>query len=396
MANFFQQHGGMGKYKDALAKYTSRAAVQYKEKLNRLAQLDAQQYPNKVILGNVQASTATTATEVDFFEAFESPQLASAGESAPLGPADREPGLIDVVEKPLTTVSPALASPGSVKSPSSTTSAQSIPSRTTARSISSSLRAKSGSAGSLGKKGLGGAKKFGTRAKPGFSFDEAQKMAEASAQEAVPTSPLRPSALAEPVVPTTEPLDTSSSALSSRLAYQASPSASKDPLKPATGSHDVDRLGMGFGRMGFGAVQTTNKVTAGTRSGANDDASDDNGDAPRHARERFGGAKAISSAQFFGRDEQTDSANQARINQFSGASSISSAQYFGRDEESENAYRPGESGGLDFSQLGNSANEVAQRLLSQTGTDVDGLKMAIRSGSAKLSDYLRDLQDRYA
>ncbi|RKP40337.1 arf gtpase-activating protein [Dimargaris cristalligena] len=41
MAEFFRQHGGLSKFKDAKAKYTSRTAAQYKEKLNRLAQADA-------------------------------------------------------------------------------------------------------------------------------------------------------------------------------------------------------------------------------------------------------------------------------------------------------------------------------------------------------------------
>ncbi|KAJ1968279.1 hypothetical protein H4R34_006293, partial [Dimargaris verticillata] len=242
-------------------------------------------HPNKVTLGNAQADAATAAADVNFFEAFESPQPSSAETNAPTSLVGPEPDLIDVIEKSPTIVSPAPASPSSVKSLSSATSAQSIPSRTTARSISSSLRAKSGSSGSHGKKGLGGAKKFGTRAKPGFSFDEAQKLAETSAQEAVPANPPRSSALAESISPTAELLSTSSSTLSSRLAYQEVPPAAKDSLKTSAGSRDVDRLGMGLGRMGFGAVQTASKTATGARSGANDNAPDDNGGAPRHARE---------------------------------------------------------------------------------------------------------------
>lgn len=55
------------------------------------------------------------------------------------------------------------------------------------------------------------------------------------------------------------------------------------------------------------------------------------------AREKFGNQKAISSDQYFGRnnydaDAQAEASN--RLQSFSGATSISSNQYFGRPEES--------------------------------------------------------------
>lgn len=54
------------------------------------------------------------------------------------------------------------------------------------------------------------------------------------------------------------------------------------------------------------------------------------------AREKFGNQKAISSDQYFGRnnydsDAQAEASN--RLQSFSGATSISSNQYFGRPEE---------------------------------------------------------------
>lgn len=55
------------------------------------------------------------------------------------------------------------------------------------------------------------------------------------------------------------------------------------------------------------------------------------------AREKFGNQKAISSDQYFGRnnydaDAQAEASN--RLQSFSGATSISSNQYFGRPEDS--------------------------------------------------------------
>ncbi|KAI8891432.1 ArfGap-domain-containing protein [Backusella circina FSU 941] len=47
-------------------------------------------------------------------------------------------------------------------------------------------------------------------------------------------------------------------------------------------------------------------------------------------QEKFGNAKSISSDQYFGRDQYNQSANSARLERFQGSQSISSDQYFGR------------------------------------------------------------------
>lgn len=53
------------------------------------------------------------------------------------------------------------------------------------------------------------------------------------------------------------------------------------------------------------------------------------------ARDKFGGQKAISSDQYFGRnnyDSKAQAEASSRLQNFSGATAISSSQYFGRDE----------------------------------------------------------------
>jgi len=55
------------------------------------------------------------------------------------------------------------------------------------------------------------------------------------------------------------------------------------------------------------------------------------------AREKFGNQKAISSDQYFGRnnyDADAQAEANSRLQSFSGATSISSNQYFGRPEDS--------------------------------------------------------------
>jgi len=63
------------------------------------------------------------------------------------------------------------------------------------------------------------------------------------------------------------------------------------------------------------------------QNGSEEDSSD------HYARDKFGNAKAISSDQYFGRndyDPQRSAANASRLAQFQGSQSISSDQYFGR------------------------------------------------------------------
>jgi ADP-ribosylation factor GTPase-activating protein 2/3 len=61
------------------------------------------------------------------------------------------------------------------------------------------------------------------------------------------------------------------------------------------------------------------------------------------AREKFGNAKAISSDQYFGRndyDPQRSAANASRLAQFQGSQSISSDQYFGRKSTMQQGNTP--------------------------------------------------------
>ena len=65
------------------------------------------------------------------------------------------------------------------------------------------------------------------------------------------------------------------------------------------------------------------------------------------AQQRFGGAKSISSDQYFGRSSSDSSSGDANLSRFSGATSISSDAYFGRNQQSSSR-RGGGGGGGEF------------------------------------------------
>jgi ADP-ribosylation factor GTPase-activating protein 2/3 len=82
-------------------------------------------------------------------------------------------------------------------------------------------------------------------------------------------------------------------------------------------------------RLGLMSLNLNDNNKSTSRTLQNDE--DNNND--HYARDKFGNAKAISSDQYFGRNNynpQRAAANESRLAQFEGSQSISSDQYFGR------------------------------------------------------------------
>lgn len=84
------------------------------------------------------------------------------------------------------------------------------------------------------------------------------------------------------------------------------------------------------------------------------------------AQRRFGGAKGISSDQFYERDRSNF--DDSRIDEFSNASGISSDQYFGRSKRDSNS------------------------LPKLANLDIKSGKQVIQDVGDKLSDMLKKLQ----
>jgi ADP-ribosylation factor GTPase-activating protein 2/3 len=103
------------------------------------------------------------------------------------------------------------------------------------------------------------------------------------------------------------------------------------------------------------------------------------------AREKFGKQKGISSDEFFGRerfDPEQQAEARVRLQGFDGATAISSNQYFGRDEEVA-ANR------TDYGNLETTAREFARKFAGTAGDDLENLTQVLGQGASKLQDAVK-------
>ncbi|KAF9343379.1 ADP-ribosylation factor GTPase activating protein, ER-Golgi transport [Mortierella sp. AD094] len=239
--------------------------------------------------------------------------------------------------------------------------------------------------------------KLGAKKTGGISFEEAEARANAEAErieklgfEAAEEERLQKLAAErarEEAARTPQSMDSSNA----RSNYYQANTADKS----RTSSEDLERLGMGMGRMGFGAATPAAKP-ASTRMGFGSMGNSSNyspqvEENVTSAREKFGNQKAISSDQYFGRgtyDSDAQAEANSRLQSFSGATSISSNQYFGRPDES-----PTMGSDMSLSSLGNISGSDLAKKLGQA--DLATLKNAVQTGAGKLSDMLQDMQAKY-
>lgn len=412
---FFQSHGGSAALasKDPKVKYESSAAAKYKEELKRRAAADAEDYPDQVVITDAvipapEDGTATPSGDADddFFASWDKPAI-----KRPTPPTSR-------------TVTPPVVgrnSPSNLsanangnanarpKSPlAATENASSAEAPPATRTTSSSAIRKSAAAGGPRRANVLGAKrapKLGAKKVTGaeaIDFEEAERKAreEAERAEKLGYNPDAEAAETEADPKSTEAADETSEIATPKPISPKKAAVGVTPARERSGS-DIERLGMGIGRLGFGQVGAGKSATAppaptakklgfgatGQKKAGAD--GDDDDDENSYARKKFAGQKGISSDEYFGRDTYDPSAKaeaRSRLQNFEGSTSISSNAYFGRSEDDHAG--ADEYGG--YGDIESAARDVVRRFGVTAGDDLEHLRDTLGEGASKLQNAIRN------
>lgn len=163
-------------------------------------------------------------------------------------------------------------------------------------------------AGAAPKKNILGAKKKGLGAKKvvadgGLDFEEAERKAREEA-ERIEKLGYDPDAEAAEAAATTKSKAAEASNIVSPTPVSPPRGGFGSTSKPERSSQDMERLGMGVQRLGFGQVGAAKKPAAQQKKmggfGSVGKPAQDDGE--KYAREKFGSQKGISSDEFFGRN----------------------------------------------------------------------------------------------
>lgn len=144
---------------------------------------------------------------------------------------------------------------------------------------------------------------------------------------------------------------------------------------------EYEKLGFGMNRMNM----NENKMPAQKSYQKEEDT--------RTARDKFGSAKAISSDQYFGRNEYDpaiSAAESSRLSQFSNAKAISSDQYFGRESEVDdnfNRNRSYSNSAVDWDNVQDQAVAMARKFVDQAALDLDAVKDLAENATNKVRNY---------
>ncbi|KAK4245246.1 hypothetical protein C7999DRAFT_34419 [Corynascus novoguineensis] len=392
---FFQSNGGSAALnsKDPKTKYTSAAATKYKEELKKRAARDAKEYPEEVVINDgaeVGDSANTPAEEEDdFFSSWSRPAVKKL--SPPISRTATPP----VVGR---TPSPFLSAQNgkdAARAPSplaKNSEGEAKPAATPRITTSAALRSNTTGprkANILGAKKVTsklGAKKLG--ADVTIDFDEAEKKAKEEA-ERIEKLGYDPDAEEEAPAPKAASTKADSAIVS------------PTPVSPARGGYgsshtreksaaEVERLGMGIGRLGFGQVgkpAAAKKSAGGFGSVGPIKASAQDDDGENYARKKFGNQKAISSDEFFGKgmfDSNAQAEAKSRLQGFEGAQAISSNAYFGRPEDEEGAGAVDEYGDLE-----SAAKDFVRRFGITAADDLENLTHLLGEGAGRLQGAVR-------
>ncbi|XP_034804227.1 ADP-ribosylation factor GTPase-activating protein 3 isoform X3 [Pan paniscus] len=383
-SSFFHQHGCSTN--DTNAKYNSRAAQLYREKIKSLASQATRKHGTDLWLDScVVPPLSPPPKEEDFFASHVSAEVSDTAWASAIA----EPS--SLTSRPVETTLENNEG-GQEQGPS--VEGLNVPTKATLE-VSSIIKKKPNQA----KKGLGAKKgSLGAQKLTNTCFNEIEKQAQAADK-------MKEQEDLAKAVPKEESIVSSL-----RLAYKdLEIQMKKDEKMNISGKKNVDsdRLGMGFGNCRSGishsvtsdmqTIEQESPIMAKPRKKYNDDSDDsyftsssrptarrkpdyepvENTD---EAQKKFGNVKAISSDMYFGRQAQADYETRARLERLSASSSISSADLF-----EEQRKQP--AGNYSLSSVLPNAPDMAQ------------FKQGVRSVAGKLSVFangvVTSIQDRY-
>ncbi|KOS17778.1 ADP-ribosylation factor GTPase-activating protein glo3 [Escovopsis weberi] len=396
---FFQQNGGTAALnsKDPKTKYQSNAATKYKDELKRRAARDANEFPGDVVVDGVEGEgSATPAGEPDddFFASWDKPAI-----KKPTPPVSRTatPPVVGRTPSPFLNAAGADAARASSPLSKSDSAAEAKPA---ASRITTSAALRKTTTTTAKKTSVLGAKKvqskLGVKKATGdvIDFDEAEKKAKEEADR-IARLGYDPDAEEEAAKAKT----TSSSSVVSPTpakSSQASSSSSAHTHTRQKSSAEIERLGLGMGRLGFGQVGGKKPAggapASGTRNvggfgsvGPVKAAAED--ESQTFARSKFGGQKAISSDEYFGKgayDSNAQAEAKTRLQGFEGATAISSNAYFGRPEDEETE---------DYGDLESTAKDFIRKFGITASDDLENLTSALGEGASRLQSAIRSYLD---
>jgi ADP-ribosylation factor GTPase-activating protein 2/3 len=159
--------------------------------------------------------------------------------------------------------------------------------------------------------------------------------------------------------------------MSSRLVYQDESTSENKKTED-----EYEKLGFGMARINVSMPQQKSYVEEETTTSA---------------REKFGSARAISSDQYFGRNEYDpaiSAAEQARLSQFTSAKAISSDMYFGRESEPETYSTRQDTVSLrDWDNVQDQAVAMARKIVDQAALDLDAVKDLAENATSRVMHY---------
>lgn len=259
---FFQSHGGSAALanKDAKVKYTHSTATKYKDELKRRAAADAKEHPDEVVIVDSLLSPSieepAAANEDDFFSSWDKPAI-----KRPSNPPSRTntPGISR-------TASPFLNGARAKTPLASDGEAAKAPAA--ARTTSSAILKKSAAAGGAKKTNILGAKKtqkLGVKkvaVGDDIDFDAAEKAAKEEADRIAklgydPHAEEEATTKTSIASPTTENI-----AAPTPVNPAANNFNTNKPAAHQRSASELERLGMGMGRLGFGQVGGAKKAAA--------------------------------------------------------------------------------------------------------------------------------------